>query len=139
MIHLLLVVFYSRKKTQFQFRASSILSNAHSHAIKQKHCIDKFQNREEFGNMGLLAKISPYQMYVVFIWNFCNTHNLKGISFHYYKRQNLGEHQWPHVLFTGESMFSLTLDCKRVYIWMKSRTQNRLSNIMERDHFGMLM
>ncbi|GFV19546.1 uncharacterized protein TNCV_338141 [Trichonephila clavipes] len=45
------------------------------------------------------------------------------------------EQDWTCVLFSDESRFSLSLDCRRQLIWRESGTAYRPENIQEKDRY----
>ncbi|GFW77216.1 uncharacterized protein TNCV_2726461 [Trichonephila clavipes] len=48
---------------------------------------------------------------------------------------NWTEHDWACVLFSDESRFSLSSDCRRQLIWRESGTAYRPENIQEKDRY----
>ncbi|GFS99249.1 transposable element Tcb2 transposase [Trichonephila clavipes] len=51
------------------------------------------------------------------------------------EHHNLIEQDWVCVLFSDESRFSLSSDCRRQLIWRESGTAYRPENIQEKDRF----
>ncbi|GFW52237.1 transposable element Tcb2 transposase [Trichonephila clavipes] len=51
------------------------------------------------------------------------------------EHHNWTEQDWACVLFSDESRFSLSSDCKRQLIWRKSGTAYRPENIQEKDRY----
>ncbi|GFW00547.1 transposable element Tcb2 transposase [Trichonephila clavipes] len=51
------------------------------------------------------------------------------------KHHNWTEHDWACVLFSDESRFSLSSDCRRQLIWHESGTAYRPENIQEKDRY----
>ncbi|GFV57139.1 transposable element Tcb2 transposase [Trichonephila clavipes] len=51
------------------------------------------------------------------------------------EHHNWTEQDWACVLFTDESRFSLSLDCRRQLIWRESGTAYRPENIQEKDRY----
>ncbi|GFW88115.1 HTH_Tnp_Tc3_2 domain-containing protein [Trichonephila clavipes] len=49
------------------------------------------------------------------------------------EHHNWTEQDWACVLFSDESRFSLSLDCRRQLIWRESGTDYRPENIQEKD------
>ncbi|GFT75304.1 transposable element Tcb2 transposase [Trichonephila clavipes] len=49
------------------------------------------------------------------------------------EHHNCTEQDWACVLFSDESRFSLSLDCRRQLIWRESGTAYRPENIQEKD------
>ncbi|GFX14236.1 transposable element Tcb2 transposase [Trichonephila clavipes] len=53
----------------------------------------------------------------------------------YREHHNWTEQDWACVLFSDESMFSLSSDCRRQLIWHESGTAYRPGNIQEKDRY----
>ncbi|GFU17839.1 transposable element Tcb2 transposase [Trichonephila clavipes] len=53
----------------------------------------------------------------------------------YHDHHNWTEQDWACVLFSDESRFSLSLDCRRQLIWRDSGTAYRPENIQENDRY----
>ncbi|GFY32627.1 transposable element Tcb2 transposase [Trichonephila clavipes] len=53
----------------------------------------------------------------------------------YREHHNWTEQDWACVLFSDESRFSLSLDCRRQLIWHQSGTAYRPENIQEKDRY----
>ncbi|GFY05052.1 transposable element Tcb2 transposase [Trichonephila clavipes] len=53
----------------------------------------------------------------------------------YREHQNWTEQDWACVLFSDESRFSLSSDCRRQLIWRESGTAYRPENIQEKDRY----
>ncbi|GFS47903.1 transposable element Tcb2 transposase [Trichonephila clavipes] len=51
------------------------------------------------------------------------------------EHHNWTEHDWACVLFSDESRFSLSSDCRRQLIWRESGTAYRPENIQEKDRY----
>ncbi|GFU61171.1 transposable element Tcb1 transposase [Trichonephila clavipes] len=51
------------------------------------------------------------------------------------EHHNWTEQHWACVLFSDESRFSLSSDCRRQLIWRESGTANRAENIQEKDRY----
>ncbi|GFV08193.1 transposable element Tcb1 transposase [Trichonephila clavipes] len=51
------------------------------------------------------------------------------------EHHNWTEQDWPCVLFSDESRFSLSSDCRRQLIWRESGTAYRPENIQEKDRY----
>ncbi|GFT85648.1 transposable element Tcb2 transposase [Trichonephila clavipes] len=51
------------------------------------------------------------------------------------EHHNWTEQEWACVLFSDESRFSLSLDCRRQLIWRESGTAYRPENIQEKDRY----
>ncbi|GFT32884.1 transposable element Tcb2 transposase [Trichonephila clavipes] len=51
------------------------------------------------------------------------------------EHHNWTEQDWECVLFSDESRFSLSLDCRRQLIWRESGTAYRPENIQEKDRY----
>ncbi|GFV38782.1 transposable element Tc1 transposase [Trichonephila clavipes] len=51
------------------------------------------------------------------------------------EHHNWTEHDWACVLFSDESRFSLSSDCRHQLIWRESGTVNRPENIQEKDRY----
>ncbi|GFU61037.1 transposable element Tcb2 transposase [Trichonephila clavipes] len=51
------------------------------------------------------------------------------------EHHNWTEQDWACVLFSGESRFSLSPDCRRQLIWRESSTAYRPENIQEKDRY----
>ncbi|GFS99586.1 transposable element Tcb2 transposase [Trichonephila clavipes] len=51
------------------------------------------------------------------------------------EHHNWTEQDWACVLFSDESMFSLSSDCRRQLIWRESGTAYRPENIQEKDRY----
>ncbi|GFW63213.1 HTH_Tnp_Tc3_2 domain-containing protein [Trichonephila clavipes] len=51
------------------------------------------------------------------------------------EHHNWTEHDWACVLFSDESRFSLSSDCRRELIWRESVTAYRSENIQEKDRY----
>ncbi|GFW85808.1 transposable element Tcb1 transposase [Trichonephila clavipes] len=51
------------------------------------------------------------------------------------EHHNWTEQDWECVLFSDESRFSLSSDCRRQLIWRKSGTAYRAENIQEKDRY----
>ncbi|GFU84971.1 transposable element Tcb2 transposase [Trichonephila clavipes] len=51
------------------------------------------------------------------------------------EHHNWTEQDWACVLFSDESRFSLSSDCRRQLIWRESGTAYRLENIQEKDRY----
>ncbi|GFV34302.1 transposable element Tcb2 transposase [Trichonephila clavipes] len=51
------------------------------------------------------------------------------------EHHNWTEQDWACVLFSDESRFSLSSDCRRQMIWRESRTAYRPENIQEKDRY----
>ncbi|GFW50896.1 transposable element Tcb1 transposase [Trichonephila clavipes] len=51
------------------------------------------------------------------------------------EHHNWTEQDWACVLFSDESRFSLSLDCRRQLIWRESGTAYRPENIQEKDRY----
>ncbi|GFY17986.1 transposable element Tcb2 transposase [Trichonephila clavipes] len=51
------------------------------------------------------------------------------------EHHNWSEQDWACVLFSDESRFSLSLDCRRQLIWRESGTAYRPENIQEKDRY----
>ncbi|GFW67373.1 transposable element Tc1 transposase [Trichonephila clavipes] len=51
------------------------------------------------------------------------------------EHHNWTEQDWACVLFSDESRFSLSSDCRRQLIWRESGTANRPENIQEKDRY----
>ncbi|GFW29562.1 HTH_Tnp_Tc3_2 domain-containing protein [Trichonephila clavipes] len=51
------------------------------------------------------------------------------------ERHNWTEHDWACVLFSDESRFSLSSDCRLQLIWRESSTAYRPENIQEKDRY----
>ncbi|GFT65354.1 retrovirus-related Pol polyprotein from transposon 297 [Trichonephila clavipes] len=51
------------------------------------------------------------------------------------EHHNWTEQDWACVLFSDESRFSLSLDCRRQLIWSESGTDYRPENIQEKDRY----
>ncbi|GFW11123.1 transposable element Tcb2 transposase [Trichonephila clavipes] len=51
------------------------------------------------------------------------------------EHHNWTEQDWPCVLFSDESRFSLSSDCRRQMIWRESGTAYRPENIQEKDRY----
>ncbi|GFX74315.1 transposable element Tcb2 transposase [Trichonephila clavipes] len=51
------------------------------------------------------------------------------------EHQNWTEQDWACVLFSDESRFSLSSDCRRQLIWRESGTAYRPENIQEKDRY----
>ncbi|GFX47936.1 transposable element Tcb2 transposase [Trichonephila clavipes] len=51
------------------------------------------------------------------------------------EHHNWTEQDWAHVLFSDESRFSLSSDCRRQLIWRESGTAYRPENIQEKDRY----
>ncbi|GFV53717.1 transposable element Tc1 transposase [Trichonephila clavipes] len=51
------------------------------------------------------------------------------------EHHNWTEQDWACVLFSDESRFSLSLDCRRQLIWRESGTAYRRENIQEKDRY----
>ncbi|GFU60077.1 transposable element Tcb2 transposase [Trichonephila clavipes] len=51
------------------------------------------------------------------------------------EHHNWTEHDWAFVLFSDESRFSLSSDCRRQLIWRESGTAYRPENIKEKDRY----
>ncbi|GFY22580.1 transposable element Tcb1 transposase [Trichonephila clavipes] len=51
------------------------------------------------------------------------------------EHHNWTEQDWACVLFSDESRFSLSLDCRRQLIWHESGTAYRPENILEKDRY----
>ncbi|GFX80222.1 transposable element Tcb2 transposase [Trichonephila clavipes] len=51
------------------------------------------------------------------------------------EHHNWTEHDWACVLFSDESRFSLSSDCRRQLIWRESGTAYRPENIQEKDQY----
>ncbi|GFU66325.1 transposable element Tc1 transposase [Trichonephila clavipes] len=51
------------------------------------------------------------------------------------ERHNWAEQDWACVLFSDESRFSLSSDCRRQLIWRESGTAYRPENIQEKDRY----
>ncbi|GFX20629.1 transposable element Tcb2 transposase [Trichonephila clavipes] len=52
------------------------------------------------------------------------------------EHRNWRDNEWGRVLFTDESIFSLSGDSHRILIWRERGSRNHLSNIIERDRYG---
>ncbi|GFW56576.1 transposable element Tc1 transposase [Trichonephila clavipes] len=52
------------------------------------------------------------------------------------EHRNWGDNEWGRVLFTYESIFSLSSDSHRILIWRERGSRNHTSNIIERDRYG---
>ncbi|GFX04837.1 transposable element Tc3 transposase [Trichonephila clavipes] len=52
------------------------------------------------------------------------------------EHHNWTEQDWACVLFSDESRFSLSSDCRRQLIWRESGTAYRPQNIQEKDHYS---
>ncbi|GFV11485.1 transposable element Tcb2 transposase [Trichonephila clavipes] len=52
-----------------------------------------------------------------------------------HEHHNWTEQDWACVLFSDESRFSLSSDCRRQLIWRKSGTAYRPENIQEKDRY----
>ncbi|GFT27512.1 transposable element Tcb1 transposase [Trichonephila clavipes] len=52
-----------------------------------------------------------------------------------HEHHNWTEQDWACVLFSDESRFSLSLDCRRQLIWRESGTPYRPENIQEKDRY----
>ncbi|GFV09302.1 transposable element Tcb2 transposase [Trichonephila clavipes] len=57
------------------------------------------------------------------VWQWCREHH------------NWTEQDWACVLFSDESRFSLSSDCRRQLIWRESGTAYRPENIQEKDRY----
>ncbi|GFY18758.1 retrovirus-related Pol polyprotein from transposon 297 [Trichonephila clavipes] len=55
------------------------------------------------------------------------------------EHHNWTEQDWACVLFSDESRFSLSSDCRRQLIWRKRGTAYRPENIQEKDRYPTLM
>ncbi|GFV87800.1 transposable element Tcb1 transposase [Trichonephila clavipes] len=53
----------------------------------------------------------------------------------YREHHNWTEHDWACVLFSDESRFSLSSDCRHQLIWRESGTAYRPENIQEKDRY----
>ncbi|GFW83605.1 transposable element Tcb2 transposase [Trichonephila clavipes] len=51
------------------------------------------------------------------------------------EHHNWTEHDWACVLFSDESRFSLSSDCRRQLVWRESGTSYRPENIQEKDRY----
>ncbi|GFY36048.1 transposable element Tcb2 transposase [Trichonephila clavipes] len=51
------------------------------------------------------------------------------------EHHNWTEQDWACILFSDESRFSLSSDCRRQLIWRESGTAYRLENIQEKDRY----
>ncbi|GFX68194.1 transposable element Tcb1 transposase [Trichonephila clavipes] len=51
------------------------------------------------------------------------------------EHHNWAEQKWACVLFSDESRFSLSSDCRRQLIWRESSTAYRPENIQEKDRY----
>ncbi|GFX58962.1 transposable element Tcb2 transposase [Trichonephila clavipes] len=52
------------------------------------------------------------------------------------ERRNWRDNEWGRVLFTDESIFSLSSDSHLILIWRERGSRNHPSNIIERDRYG---
>ncbi|GFV60272.1 transposable element Tcb1 transposase [Trichonephila clavipes] len=52
------------------------------------------------------------------------------------ENRNWRDNEWGLVLFTDESIFSLSSDSHRILIWRERGSRNHPSNIIERDRYG---
>ncbi|GFX30428.1 transposable element Tc1 transposase [Trichonephila clavipes] len=52
------------------------------------------------------------------------------------EHRNWRDNEWGRVLFTDESIFSLSSDSHRILIWRERGSRNHPSNIIERDRYG---
>ncbi|GFX95942.1 transposable element Tcb1 transposase [Trichonephila clavipes] len=52
------------------------------------------------------------------------------------EHRNWRDNEWGRVLFTDESIFSLSSDSHRILIWRERESRNHPSNIIERDRYG---
>ncbi|GFT79071.1 transposable element Tcb2 transposase [Trichonephila clavipes] len=52
------------------------------------------------------------------------------------EHRNWKDNEWGRVLFTDESIFSLSSDSHRILIWRERGSRNHPSNIIERDRYG---
>ncbi|GFX28196.1 transposable element Tcb2 transposase [Trichonephila clavipes] len=52
------------------------------------------------------------------------------------EHRNCRDNEWGRVLFTDESIFSLSSDSHRILIWRERGSRNHPSNIIERDRYG---
>ncbi|GFU33656.1 transposable element Tcb2 transposase [Trichonephila clavipes] len=53
------------------------------------------------------------------------------------EHRNCRDNEWRRVLFTDESIFSLSSDSHRILIWRERGSRNHPSNILERDRDAM--